>query len=230
MPHPRILILLSLFIITSIPSLAFPQILTGKVISVADGDTITVLDNRHRQTRIRLYGIDTPEKGQAFGRKAKQFTAGLVAGKIVKVKIYDVDKYGRSVGVVFVHGRNVNEEIIRAGYGWQYRKYCRVSFCSKWLTIEQMARNVGLGLWRDKHPVPPWEWRKGRSRNHMAAGNRSARKAIQGGTGIYHGNVRSHVFHGPGCRHYNCKNCTRVFRSKQEAMRAGYRPHRQCVR
>jgi len=88
-------------------------------VSVADGDTITILSNHNQQTKIRLYGIDTPEKSQAFGKKAKKFTASLTAGKQVSVKVYDKDRYGRSVGVVFVGGTNVNEEIIRAGYAWQ---------------------------------------------------------------------------------------------------------------
>ena len=109
------------------------QILSGKVVSVADDDTITILTQGKRQIKIRLYGIDTPENGQAFGNKAKQFTSSLVYGKKVKITVYDTDKYGRTVGVVLVNGVNVNEKIIRAGYAFQYRKYCKEWFCFGWI-------------------------------------------------------------------------------------------------
>ncbi len=109
-------ILLLIFFLLTFPTLSFSKTITGKIISVADGDTITILNNHKQQTKIRLYGIDTPEKGQAYGKKAKKFTASLTAGKQVSVKIYNTDRYGRSVGVVFVSGTNVNEEIVRAGY------------------------------------------------------------------------------------------------------------------
>ena len=108
--------------------LLIPQVavaLQGKVISVADGDTITVLDSSNKQHKIRLYGIDCPEKGQSFGKAAKNLTSRLTYRKTAVVTKYDTDKYGRTVGVVQVGGVNVNEEIIRAGYGWQYRKYCK---------------------------------------------------------------------------------------------------------
>ena len=103
--------------------------LTGKVISVADGDTISILDSSNKQHKIRLYGIDTPEKKQAFGKAAKKYTSRLTFKKMVIVKAYDTDKYGHTVGVVKVDGINVNESLVRAGLAWQYRKYCKTSFC-----------------------------------------------------------------------------------------------------
>jgi len=93
------------FILLSSLALASPvlsQTIHGKVIKVADGDTITILTNQNKQVKIRLYGIDTPEKRQAYGNKAKRFTANLVAGKNVSVKVYDTDRYGRLVGVIHV--------------------------------------------------------------------------------------------------------------------------------
>ena len=142
--------LLLLVFLLLIPSISFSKTITGKTISVEDGDTITILNNQRKQTKIRLYGIDTPENGQAFGKKAKKFTSSFVAGKTVRVKIYDTDRYGRSVGVVFVGNTNVNKEIIRAGYAWQYRKYCKASFCSEWLKLEEQARKSRIGLWKEK--------------------------------------------------------------------------------
>ncbi len=137
------------------------QTITGKVISVADGDTITILDKKYRQTKIRLYGIGTPEKGQPYGKAAKKFTSKLTYKEQAKVRQYDKDRYGRTVGVVFVDGINVNEEIIRAGYAWQYQKYCKASFCKDWLQLEKKARNSKIGLWKGVDPIPPWKWRKG---------------------------------------------------------------------
>lgn len=134
---------------------------TGKVVGVTDGDSIKVLQERN-QVKIRLYGIDTPEKGQAFGNKAKKYTASLVAGKVVDIEPITKDRYGRTVALVRVSWKNVNEEIIRAGYGWVYRKYCKKSFCGDWYKLESKARKSGIGLWADKYATPPWEWRRER--------------------------------------------------------------------
>jgi len=206
-----------------VPTICLTQTLAGRVVSVADGDTITILTSTNLQVIIRLYGIDTPEEGQAFGSMAKKFTSSLVFGKQVKVTPYDIDKYGRTVGVVLVNGSiNVNEQIIGAGYAWQYRKYCKESFCSSWLDLEKAAQQSRIGLWYDHDPIPPWEWRKGNR------GTVNEKKAIT--KGKYHGNVKSHVFHAPGCQHYDCKNCIKGFDSFDEAIRAGYRPHQQCVK
>lgn len=207
-----------------LPTLSVSQTLQGKVISVADGDTITILDSHNQQTKIRLYGIDTPEKAQAYGQKAKKFTASLTAGRQVSVKVYDTDRYGRSVGVVYVGRTNVNKAIVRAGYAWQYRKYCKASFCDDWLRLEKSARDSGVGLWRDKNPQPPWEWRKAK-RNGVGKNIN-----VASGVGIFHGNVKSKVLHGSGCRYYNCKNCTLVFKSVNDAVKAGYRAHKACVK
>ena len=145
----------------------------------------------------------------------------LTFKKTATVTEYDTDKYGRIVGVVKVAGVIVNEEIIRAGYAWQYRKYCKASFCDDWLKTEGQARNAKIGLWGDSDPVPPWEWRKGARNSSYEAGNIGKYTASAGG---YHGTVKSHVFHSPNCRHYNCKNCTMEFASKSAAVGAGYRP------
>jgi micrococcal nuclease len=216
-----IFIFLLLFLI---PSTSLSMTITGKVVKVADGDTITILNNQNQQTKIRLYGIDTPEKSQAYGKKAKKFTANLVAGKTVDVKVYDTDRYGRSVGVVFVDGRNVNREIVRNGFAWQYRKYCKASFCDDWLGLERQARNGDVGLWSDANPVAPWEYRKSKRSGSSSKSN------VVGGNGIYHGNRKSHVLHSAQCQHYNCKNCTVVFKSVNDAVKAGYKPHKQCVK
>ncbi len=141
--------------------LIFPGLLwawSGKVLGVADGDTITVLHNGKGE-RIRLYGIDTPEKRQAFGKKAKQFTSDMVYGKTVEVKPKDTDRYGRTVGMVSVNGESLNEALIKAGYAWVYRKYCKADFCEDWLFIESLVRGHKVGIWSEPDPQPPWDFR-----------------------------------------------------------------------
>ena len=193
----------------------------GKCVGIADGDTITVMHNGKGE-RIRLYGIDTPERRQDFGNRAKQFTSDMVFGKVVEVKSIDMDRYGRTVGLVYVGGQSLNEELIKAGYAWVYRKYCKQRFCSAWLTHEDEARRSGIGLWAHSNPIPPWDFRHSKRRSVTASAT------ISPASGGYHGNVKSHVFHRSGCRYYNCKNCTAVFQSREEAIAAGYRPCKVC--
>jgi endonuclease YncB( thermonuclease family) len=214
----RLSILLCI-ILGSLPSTCFA--LTGKVISVADGDTITVLDSSNQTHKIRLYGIDCPEKRQAYGKAAKKHTSQLTYRKIANVKEYDTDRYGRTVGVVTVDGVNVNESLIDNGYAWQYRKYCKASFCNDWLALEADAQMAQVGLWKDSNAQAPWEWRKDR----RTVQNHDADKVI----GRYHGNVNSKVLHGPGCKHYNCQNCTVGFNSVADAEKQGYKVHKSCV-
>jgi micrococcal nuclease len=131
---------------------------TGPVVSVLDGDTIEVLHNTHPE-RIRLSGIDCPEKGQAFGNKAKQAAPALVFGKDVILHTHGQDKYKRTLADVFLpDGTNVNHELVKQGWCWWYRKYAPVDTVLEGLETE--AREAKKGLWADPQPVPPWEWRK----------------------------------------------------------------------
>ena len=145
-----------LFLLLALPStcLSWP----AKVVSVADGDTIKVLRDG-RQVKVRLYGIDSPEKGQAFGQQAQGLTAALVAGRKVDVEQKDVDRYGRIVGLVTVDGQILNELVIQNGYAWVYRQHCQEKFCSDWFRSESAARQEKKGMWQDSVVVPPWEWR-----------------------------------------------------------------------
>lgn len=130
------------------------------VTSVLDGDTIEVLHNT-RAERIRLNGIDCPEKGQAYGKKAKQAASALVFGKEVTLQIHGKDKYGRTVAdVLLPDGTNVNQMLVKDGWCWWYRKYAPGNVILD--ELERRARAAGLGLWADPAPIPPWEWRKAR--------------------------------------------------------------------
>lgn len=155
-----IIIVVILFVLAAAPACARSQF-SGKVVRVADGDTITVLAPGNQQVKVRLYGIDCPEKRQAFGQRARQFTAQRVAGENVRVQVLDTDRYGRSVGVVYAeNGGNLNKELLTNGMAWVYTKFCRASFCNDWKKDELRARKAKVGLWVDKRPVEPWIWRK----------------------------------------------------------------------
>jgi len=139
-------------------SSAHPADFQAKVIHIADGDTITVLNDTNEKIKIRLNGIDCPEKAQAYGNKAKQFTKNLVHGQMVTIKAFETDRYGRTIGdVILEDGRNVNYELVKAGLAWWFFKY---SDDEQLGILEVKAKMAKVGLWKDKNPVPPWKFRK----------------------------------------------------------------------
>lgn len=153
-----------------------PLHFSGRVVAVGDGDTIDVLadeapadtgrpDDRSRErrpVRVRLVEIDCPELGQPFGRKARQATSALCFGRTVRVDGTGVDTFGRVLGIVtLADGRSLNEELVRLGYAWWFRRYSRSETLR---ALEDAARAKRAGLWADRDPVPPWQWRD-RSRN-----------------------------------------------------------------
>jgi len=147
-------LLLAVLVWVSVPGAAEFR---GKVVGVSDGDTITVLRDR-RPEKIRLLGIDAPEKGQPFGERAKQFTSSLAFRREVTVRVTGHDRYGRTVAdVVLLDGRSLSRELVRAGYAWWYRQYSTDGTLED---LERHARGARAGLWTDGHPVPPWEWRR----------------------------------------------------------------------
>ena len=133
------------------------EVLHGRVVRVADGDTITVLDAANTQHKIRFHGIDAPEKGQAFGKLAGKFLAGLVAGRDVSVEYTKRDRYGRIVGTIFCDGCDINLEMLKAGYAWHYKYYDSNPI---YAAAESEARAAHRGLWQDKNPIVPHEFRK----------------------------------------------------------------------
>ena len=129
----------------------------GHVVKVIDGDTFDMKSGNDK-IRVRLFGIDSPERGQAFNVKAKEFTASLIADREVRVIIRNKDRYGRFVGDVYRNdGLHVNSEIVRAGYAWHFTRY---SNDPELVRLEKEAQESRLGLWRDDHPMPPWEFRR----------------------------------------------------------------------
>ena len=135
----------------------------GKVVSVADGDTVTVLDATNTQYKIRLQGIDAPEKAQAFGNKSKQSLHELVHSKQVTVDYQKKDKYGRVVGKILLNNNDVCLEQLKRGMAWHYKQYANEQpkeDRETYSLAEQQAKTELKGLWKDKQPVPPWEFRK----------------------------------------------------------------------
>lgn len=133
----------------------------GLVVEISDGNTILVMRNG-RPENIRLYGIDCPEMGQAFGKRARQFTSDQVYRKTVMVVPRKKDQYGRTAAMVYPLNvaESLNAAIVQAGYAWVYREDCTAEYCPLWLEMEQIAKEKGLGLWADGNPIPPWEFKK----------------------------------------------------------------------
>lgn len=130
---------------------------------VADGDTITVLDAGKVQHKVRLAGIDAPEKAQPFGQRSRESLEDLVAGRTVIVETHKKDRYGRYVGKVIVNSRDVNLEQIRRGMAWFYREYAHEQSAADRQSYDQAetdARSSHFGLWAEKVPIAPWDYRR----------------------------------------------------------------------
>ena len=150
----------------------FAEPIVGRVVGVADGDTITVLDALKHQHKIRLSGIDAPEGGQAFGQRSKQTLSDCAFGKNATVEGDKTDRYGRTVGRVVVAGVDCNLRQVELGMAWHYVKYAseRPATESKmYAAAEVAARAAKRGLWADSHAMPPGEWRAGGQQAHAAA-------------------------------------------------------------
>jgi endonuclease YncB( thermonuclease family) len=152
--------------ITPAPPVTAPsgsQTLTGRVVRVADGDTITVLDANNAQHRIRLEGIDAPESHQAFGAQSKKSLSEMVFGKDVTVVYQKTDQYGRLVGKILLDGKDINLEQVKAGLAWHYKEYQREQAPEDrelYAKAEDEAHTARRGLWLDQEPVEPSQFRR----------------------------------------------------------------------
>ena len=199
-------------------------VIEGKVVKVADGDTITVLDKDNKQHRIRFQGIDAPESSQAFGQVSKKNLSDLIFGKQVTVIYSKMDKYRRVVGKVLLDGKDINIEQIRAGLAWHYKKYAdeqppedRITYAQ----AETEARAARRGLWQDPNSTPPGDYR---------ADVKSKRWGPPPPEGTIIGNKQSKKYHRPDCPGYrDMAERNRVFfRTVEEAEAAGYTRAGNC--
>lgn len=142
------------------------EVLNGYVVAIADGDTLTVLDTNKQQHKVRIAGIDAPERTQAFGDASKANLASLAFNKDVSVELSKLDQYQGLIGKVIIANQDVGLAQIKAGMAWWYRDYASEQSTQDQADYEQaeaMAKLRRFGLWRDKNPVPPWQWRRGLS-------------------------------------------------------------------
>ena len=163
--------LIPFLLAATVCSTALAEMIEGRVVGVSDGDTITVLDRDQRQVKIRLSGIDAPEKKQTFGQRSKQNLSRLVFNKEVRVEWHKRDRYKRTIGKVWVQPSDCNEcahtldanlAQLNAGMAWWYRQYANeqpVEDQSRYSRMEADAQARRAGLWADSSSMPPWEWR-----------------------------------------------------------------------
>ncbi|MGL5936779.1 MAG: thermonuclease family protein [Cetobacterium sp.] len=149
-----LVLILSLFMMV----LSFATTIKGKVIKVADGDTITILEENGENTRVRFYGIDAPEKKQEYGIKSLDVLKKLIDKKEVEIDVKDKDQYGRIVGIVYYNGMNVNLHMLETGNAWWYKHYSKHDV--EFRVAEEKARLEKLGLLKENNPTPTWVYRK----------------------------------------------------------------------
>ncbi len=151
-----VLFLCSLMPALALASTALAEEFTGRVVSVSEGDILTLL-HKGKPERVRLHGIDCPERRQAFGKQAKRFTSTFVYGKTVTVTVFGLDRSGHAIGEVSLSdGRVLNQELIKAGLAWWDRNSSNAPSLGD---LEAEAREAKRGLWDDPNPIPPWKWR-----------------------------------------------------------------------
>jgi endonuclease YncB( thermonuclease family) len=146
------------------PAARAQDLLVGKVVAVQDGDTITLLDGDEKQHRIRLAGIDAPERAQPAGALAQEHLADLAYARLVLAHCSKVDQYRRRVCTVFVSGRDVGLAQVEAGWAWHFKRFAHEQLPAErdaYTRAEEAARAKKAGLWAEDAPLPPWEWRRG---------------------------------------------------------------------
>ena len=205
------------------PKLILAQPFTGLVVRVSDGDTLTVMHSG-RGEKVRLYGIDAPEKGQDFGVRAKVFLSNEIFGKTVSVNPREKDKYGRTIGeVTFQSGEKVSQKIIKNGFAWWLKKYASKDKILE--RLESEAREQRLGLWSKENPIPPWDFRHRKSTKKEPAA-----KPLSFSSLPIIGNKNSRIYHLSTCEAYakvSLKNRA-IFKTEEEARSAGYRVAKNC--
>ena len=180
---------------------------TGKVVSLADGDTVTVLVDK-TQVKVRLEGIDAPEKSQAFGAKAKTALSDLIGRKDVTVHATGTDRYGRTLGRIIIDGQDVSAVMVSKGFAWHYKEYSDDEDLAK---LEEQAREQKIGIWSEANALPPWEFRKRRKTadkppeafvapGEPAKSTRVSESPVE--TATHWLNTSSDVRHNAGCQYF----------------------------
>ena len=233
----RLKLILAAFLVCLLCGAAHSQAIKGRVVAIADGDTLTVLDGQNQQHKIRLNGIDAPESGQEFGQASKRNLSELVFGKDVAVFGSKIDKYERRVGTVLIGSTNANLEQLKAGLAWFYRQYAGdvpEIERTQYEAAEAEARAEKRGLWQQPKPVPPWEFRHPEQAEPIASASVASPGAAtttgQRTTGRIIGNRNSGIYHLPNCPDYSriAERNREYFDTEADAMKAGFRKARNC--
>lgn len=185
-----------------------------QVIAIKDGDTIEILKDG-KPLRVRLYGIDAPEKNQDFGTRSQQYTASLVFGKRVGLEVKGSDRYGRTIGIIYLaDGRSLNEELVRAGLAWHYTDYSKDANLA---ALEVEARQARRGLWAGPQPTSPWEFRKSR-RAPRAPGSAAGDSQAPGGRRLA-ANTQVYICESQGASTYHLNRQCRQLKNCRAAIR-----------
>ncbi len=209
--------LLLALIATVEAQLAGPRFRVGssfpaRVTTVVDGDTIHVVDGGGRTIVVRLEGIDTPERGEPFSTQARNAARVLLFDKTATLKAADVDRYGRLVARVYVDGSDTSVALVRSGLACHFTRYSTDPLLAQ---AQQQAQRSGAGFWAP-----------GAARPSCATTSRPKNGAA---AGPFRGNTGSRLFHAPGCPNYQCRNCTAVFESREQATAGGFKPAADCL-
>jgi endonuclease YncB( thermonuclease family) len=222
-------------LLLSLPALQ-AQMLTGKVVGVSDGDTVTLLDRSKTQHRIRLLGIDAPESAQSFGQVSRKHLADQVFGKEIQADCPKSDHYGRRLCKLIIQGRDVNLGMVKAGLAWHYRQYQSDQAPQDrglYAAAQEAARQARVGLWSEAQPMAPWDYRRaGRSASQQgkaqaAAAAPQAAPARAAGAGAASDPVklsRSGICHDVGSPHYDRTTNFTPHSTMQACVAAGGRP------
>jgi len=204
---------------------------SGKVVGVIDGDTISVMRDG-KAAKVRLHGIDCPESSQAFGQRAKQFASDYCFGKIVRVRSRStgIDKYGRLLGEVFTSEKlSLNHALVQAGLAWWYRQYAPKD--RELEALEKQARAAERGLWSEKEPTAPWDYRHhpgGSQGSAPAVGKASQQQQPQPperAEATVYVTKSGHKFHRSGCQYLRL---SKIAMSRKTALKEGYQPCLVC--
>lgn len=139
-----------------------PQVLSGVVQRVIDGDTLVLMESDQSLRTLRLAGIDAPERRMPYGEDAKRMLSALISGKNVQATATKLDRYGRTIATVYLHGGDINLALIQQGWAWHYKAYANEQPSEEadaYARAETLAKLRKLGIWQSTVPIPPWEWR-----------------------------------------------------------------------
>ncbi len=209
----------------------------ARVTRVSDGDTLTVVDQRGREYRVRLTGIDAPELGQPYSQVSRSHLSRLVGRQPVRVTWEKTDRYDRLLAFVSRDGLTLNLAQVEAGMAWFYRAYeleLPPAERRRFDRVEREARTARRGLWKDAAPVPPWDYRASKREGSSTRRSPAPRADVTGTTlaSQVRGNRNSGIYHLPDCPDYHrVSPRNRVpFASEREALQQGFRKARNCPR